>query len=71
MTLSLQSLARTIAKARHGFSKEARESYYRHVRDSCGGWTYFASVNTSKSGWEHEKAFHASRALIAHPDGAQ
>lgn len=67
--MTLQSLARTIAKARPEFSAEAREAYYRHVRDNCGGWTYFASVHTSKSGWEHEKAFHA--ALIAQPDGAQ
>ncbi|TIL94651.1 MAG: hypothetical protein E5Y73_11110 [Mesorhizobium sp.] len=59
MALSIKDLARTIAKARHRFSKEDREAYYRHVRANCGGWTYFASVNTSKSGWDHEQAFHA------------
>lgn len=69
--MTIQSLARTIAKARHGTDEEAREAYYRHVRDNCGGWTYFASVHTSKSGREHEEEFHASRALIALPDGAQ
>ena len=60
---------RAMVEVRRGFDKEAREAYYQHVRDNCGGWTYFASVHTSKSGWEHELAFH--RTLIAQPSGAQ
>ncbi|RWO20625.1 hypothetical protein [Mesorhizobium sp.] len=62
MTLSIKDLARTITKARHDWSREARNAYYEHVRDNCGGWTHFANTHCARSGWEHEKEFHASRA---------
>lgn len=68
MTLSLESLARTIAKAQHG--TDAYWANYmpaaRAARESVTYWIEsLLAKQVDKAAWERV------RALIAQPDGAQ